>query len=150
MNKGRTPPADAYVDAFTRSDADALVKLLRVDVEMEMPPIPTWFTGRDAVVGFLASRVLRARGPVADAAESGQRPACARRAQTRGRRLTSPTACRCSRLIGGRIARITAFNDPGLVPTSRLGRAATRPDHGDGPPCGCTSLDPWWCGVSWG
>ena len=24
-----------------------------------MPPIPTWFTGRDAVVGFLAHRVLR-------------------------------------------------------------------------------------------
>ena len=48
-----------YVDAFTRADADALVELLRADAEMEMPPIPTWFTGRDAVVSFLMSRVLR-------------------------------------------------------------------------------------------
>ena len=53
---------DAYVEAFTRADVGALVELLRVDVEMEMPPTPTWFTGRDAVVGFLATRVLRTAG----------------------------------------------------------------------------------------
>ena len=50
---------DGYVDAFTRADPEALVNLLRADVELEMPPIPTWFTGQPAVVGFLASRVLR-------------------------------------------------------------------------------------------
>jgi hypothetical protein len=54
---------DGYVDAFTRADPDALVKLLRADVELEMPPIPTWFTGRVAVVGFLAGRVLRPAPP---------------------------------------------------------------------------------------
>jgi len=50
---------DNYVDAFTRADPDALVDLLRADVELEMPPIPTWFTGRRAVVGFLGRRILR-------------------------------------------------------------------------------------------
>ncbi|MGW0884751.1 hypothetical protein [Streptomyces sp. NPDC002671] len=43
----------------TRADTDALVELLRADVELELPPIPTWFTGRNAVVGFLAIRVMR-------------------------------------------------------------------------------------------
>ena len=52
---------ERYVDAFTRADPGALVDLLRADVEMEMPPIPTWFTGRQAVVGFLAGHVLRHR-----------------------------------------------------------------------------------------
>src|SRR5690242_10636681 len=50
---------DSYVDAFARADPGALVTLLRADVELEMPPIPTWFTGRDAVIGFLGHRVLR-------------------------------------------------------------------------------------------
>ena len=50
---------DAYVDAFSRADPDALVNVLRADVELEMPPIPTWFTGQRAVIGFLASQVLR-------------------------------------------------------------------------------------------
>jgi plasmid stability protein len=48
---------DQYVDAFERADISTLAGLLRADVELEMPPTPTWFTGRDAVAGFLASRV---------------------------------------------------------------------------------------------
>jgi hypothetical protein len=35
------------------------VRLLRADVELEMPAIPTWFTGRSTVVDFLAARVFR-------------------------------------------------------------------------------------------
>jgi RNA polymerase sigma-70 factor (ECF subfamily) len=49
---------DRYVDAFERADITALVGLLRADVELEMPPVPTWFTGRNAVAGFLATRLL--------------------------------------------------------------------------------------------
>ena len=108
---------DAYVDAFTRADAGALVDLLRADVEMEMPPIPTWFTGRARRGRVPGRRVLRDGGPVADAADPGQRPARCRRAQGARTTATRRTACRCSTLLGGRIARITAFNDPGLVPT---------------------------------
>ena len=57
--RDRRELVDRYVDAFTRADPGALVGLLRADAEMEMPPIPTWFTGQGAVVGFLASRVMR-------------------------------------------------------------------------------------------
>jgi RNA polymerase sigma-70 factor, ECF subfamily len=47
-----------FVTAFETADLAALTALLRHDVELEMPPIPTWFTGRDAVAGFFAYRAL--------------------------------------------------------------------------------------------
>jgi RNA polymerase sigma-70 factor (ECF subfamily) len=47
-----------FVTAFETSDLAALTALLRHDVELEMPPIPTWFSGRDAVAGFFGHRVM--------------------------------------------------------------------------------------------
>lgn len=103
---------DAYVDAFTRADPDALVKLLRVDVEMEMPPNPTWFTGRDAVVGFLGARVLRTPGlwRMRPTRANGQPALVVHKG-------AEPCGVQVLDLLEGRIARITAFNDPALVPT---------------------------------
>ena len=103
---------DAYVEAFTRADAGALVELLRVDVEMEMPPTPTWFTRRDAVIGFLAKRVLRVAGQwrMRPTRANGQPAVVVHKG-------TEPYGVQVLDLLGGRIARITAFNDPGLVPT---------------------------------
>jgi RNA polymerase sigma-70 factor (ECF subfamily) len=59
---GPDEPADAathellrrYVDAWERGDADALVAVLRDDATLTMPPVPSWFAGRHAIVGFLA------------------------------------------------------------------------------------------------
>jgi RNA polymerase sigma-70 factor (ECF subfamily) len=47
-----------FVTAFEAADMPALSALFRDDVRLEMPPIPTWFDGRDAVIEFFASRVL--------------------------------------------------------------------------------------------
>jgi RNA polymerase sigma-70 factor (ECF subfamily) len=116
---------DGYVDAFTRSDPDALVNLLRVDVELEMPPIPTWFTGREAVVGFLASRVLRREGRfrLAPTSANGQPAAVVHK---RGRDGSyAAHGVEVLTLRGDRIARITAFHDAALVPT--FGLAPTAP-----------------------
>ncbi|MCU1657190.1 MAG: polymerase, sigma subunit, family [Pseudonocardiales bacterium] len=49
---------DRFVTAFESADLDALAELLRKDVQLEMPPIPTWFAGRENVLGFLGRRVL--------------------------------------------------------------------------------------------
>jgi RNA polymerase sigma-70 factor, ECF subfamily len=49
---------DRFVAAFESADIDSLAGLLRADVALEMPPIPTWFGGRDAVAGFYRHRVL--------------------------------------------------------------------------------------------
>jgi RNA polymerase sigma-70 factor (ECF subfamily) len=53
---------EQYVTAYENGDLPALAALLRHDVQLEMPPIPTWFAGRDAVVQFYASRPLRSSG----------------------------------------------------------------------------------------
>ena len=36
----------------------ALTELLGADVKLEMPPLPIWFTGQDAVLGFFAARAF--------------------------------------------------------------------------------------------
>jgi RNA polymerase sigma-70 factor (ECF subfamily) len=52
----------AYVDAWERADVDALAALLSEDARVTMPPLPTWFAGREASMRFFADRVLAA-GP---------------------------------------------------------------------------------------
>jgi len=50
---------DRYVDAWQRADVEALVDLLTDDVTIAMPPFRTWYSGRDAVLHFLAKTPLR-------------------------------------------------------------------------------------------
>lgn len=93
---------------------------------MEMPPTPTWFTGRPAVVGFLANRVLRTDTWRLVPTRANGQPAVVvhRRAAEGG---YEAYGVQVLALTGDRIARITAFNDPGLVPTFGLASAwATR------------------------
>jgi RNA polymerase sigma-70 factor, ECF subfamily len=47
-----------YVDAWERGDVDALMAMLAADARVTMPPIPTWYSGHEAVRAFLAGRVL--------------------------------------------------------------------------------------------
>jgi RNA polymerase sigma-70 factor (TIGR02960 family) len=111
---------DRYVDAFERADFGALVQLLRLDVELEMPPTPTWFTGREAVMGFFTSNVLshpdtwrifptRANGQAAVVAYGKQ-----------GDEQYHAHGVHVLTFIGERISRITAFNDEDLIPHFRM------------------------------
>lgn len=52
----------AFVSAFQRADVAALVALLADDVELEMPPVPLWFRGREHYGEFMR-RVFGMRGP---------------------------------------------------------------------------------------
>jgi RNA polymerase sigma-70 factor (TIGR02960 family) len=107
---------DEYVDAFTRADPDALVNLLRADVELEMPPIATWFTGQRAVVEFLAGRVMRRNlWRLVPTQANGQPAFVAYRRMGDGR--YEAYGVQVLTLIGARISRITAFMDPSLVTT---------------------------------
>ncbi|WP_326834613.1 RNA polymerase subunit sigma-70 [Amycolatopsis rhabdoformis] len=105
---------EQYVDAFTRADAEALIRLLRADVELEMPPIPTWFSGREAVTGFLAARVLHAGRWLLTPTRANGQPALVVHHRTADGRA-EPYGVQVLTLRGGRIARITSFNDPTLV-----------------------------------
>jgi RNA polymerase sigma-70 factor, ECF subfamily len=49
---------EQYCAAFENADIAALTRLLQADVRLEMPPFAVWFTGRDAVIRFLASRAF--------------------------------------------------------------------------------------------
>jgi RNA polymerase sigma-70 factor (ECF subfamily) len=108
---------DDFVDAFTRADAGALVTLLRADVELEMPPTPIWFSGLPAVAGFLAKRVLRREGELrlTPTSANGQPGFVVHERAGSGR--YEPHGVHVLTLIGNKVARITAFNDPSLVPT---------------------------------
>jgi RNA polymerase sigma-70 factor (ECF subfamily) len=47
-----------YVQAWQRDDVDGLVETLRADVRLAMPPIPSWYDGRDDVVAALRDWVF--------------------------------------------------------------------------------------------
>ena len=49
---------DRYALAFENADASALSRLLREDATLEMPPMLTWFAGRDRIGRFLSTWVL--------------------------------------------------------------------------------------------
>ena len=53
---------DRFAAAIENADASALAELLREDVALEMPPLLTWFTGRQAVARFVASHLLTEPG----------------------------------------------------------------------------------------
>lgn len=62
----------SFVDAWARQDVAALVQLLTHDVRFSMPPIPTWFDGRDDVARFFAQRVFRTPWRLVPMRASGQ------------------------------------------------------------------------------
>jgi RNA polymerase sigma-70 factor, ECF subfamily len=44
---------ESYMTAWEAGDVDTIVAMLTDDVTITMPPIPTWFQGREAAIGFL-------------------------------------------------------------------------------------------------
>ncbi|GAA1508231.1 sigma-70 family RNA polymerase sigma factor [Kribbella lupini] len=110
---------DRYIDAFERSDADAVVALMHVDVRVTMPPFPFWLSGRDDVhAAFLDSfdpasprhpghqRML----PFA----ANRQPAVASYLRQPGEASYRPFGISLLRVEHGRIAELTAFGEPKL------------------------------------
>jgi RNA polymerase sigma-70 factor, ECF subfamily len=58
-DQGLREIVDRYVDAWERADVDAVVEMLTADGALTMPPLPTWYRGREAVTAFLKADVLR-------------------------------------------------------------------------------------------
>jgi RNA polymerase sigma-70 factor (TIGR02960 family) len=102
---------DRYVAAFEAADVNGLAAVLTEDASWEMPPIPTWFVGRDTVAAFLASRQRMIGGmPAIPATANG---AFYARDAAGGYR---PHALHVLTLTKAGISRIVSFHDPGLFP----------------------------------
>ncbi len=110
-----------YVDAHERADADALAELLREDARLTMPPHPTWYAGREAIL--IASRkgfdpeFGQLRSVIAGA---NRQPAAAHYLRPPGETEHRPLALDVLRIEGGRIAEITSFVSPELFPAFGL------------------------------
>ena len=50
--------AQRYVSAWERNDIDAVVAMLAEDAKLAMPPLPTWYRGREQVAQFLSGGPL--------------------------------------------------------------------------------------------
>jgi len=110
-----------YVDAHVRADADALAELLREDARLTMPPHPTWYAGRKAILiaarqgfdpefGHLQTLV----------AAANSQPAAAHYLRRPGESEYRPLALDVLRIEGGRVAEITSFVFPELFPALGL------------------------------
>jgi RNA polymerase sigma-70 factor (ECF subfamily) len=104
---------DRYVAAFETADMDSLLSLLTEQVRLEMPPYATWFTGRETVVRFLATRHGSAGIRMVPTVANGQ-PAVAAYAHDAGGVLRAQ-ALHVLTLTSAGISHVVAFLDPALV-----------------------------------
>jgi RNA polymerase sigma-70 factor (ECF subfamily) len=111
---------DRYVAAFEAADVAALMGLLREDAQWEMPPLPAWFAGRQAIGRFLASQVFvapRAWRLVATSANGQPAVATYLRGPDGGYHAH---AIQVLTVTAAGIARVVAFLDPSLFVTFGL------------------------------
>jgi RNA polymerase sigma-70 factor (ECF subfamily) len=111
---------DRYATAFQNADVTAVLALLREDAVLEMPPQPTWFTGRELIGRFLRSWVLTEPGrlQLIPTAANGQPSLAAYLRDPDG--VYRAHAIQVFTIAASHITRITSFNDPGLLATFGL------------------------------
>ena len=120
---------ETYMHAWEAGDADTIVAMLTEDATLAMPPMPTWFQGREGVAGFLTELAFadqqRRRQLVSFAGEERR----VRLVPTRANGQLAfgayywnddagtflPRALQVLTLREGRIADITGFADPALM-----------------------------------
>jgi len=111
---------DKFVDAWERADVDAVVSMLASDAAISMPPLPSWYQGREAVAAFLASWPLRkgSRWHLVPIRANGQL-AFGEYAFDEDRETFTAHCLTVLTMDGEQIAEINAFLDPELL--SRFG-----------------------------
>ena len=109
---------DRYVQAWEEADVTSLTELLREDAVLSMPPSPSWYAGRDAVVSVVRGmafggdargrwRMLPASANVQPAFAFYQRDEASSAYQAFGLQVLT--------IEHGQVADIVAFLDPSLL-----------------------------------
>jgi RNA polymerase sigma-70 factor (ECF subfamily) len=116
---------DAYMDAFERSDIDAMERLLADDAVLEMTGTTTWFAGKATCLPFIATQAIGAAGEwrLLPIRANGQLGAATYRLGDDGRHhafaivvlATTSSALRRITLFGGETS-FHAFELPEVVP----------------------------------
>ena len=142
VDAGQAELLARYVDAFERYDIESLVALLHEEAVMSMPPMATWYAGRDAARVFLeewafARRWSRDR----DVFEAGVRDVRLVRTSANGQPalaaynrdpedgLLKPYALQVLTLRDGRIAQVDGFVTPSHFPAFGLPAVLDAPDE---------------------
>jgi RNA polymerase sigma-70 factor (ECF subfamily) len=113
-----------YMEAHERADAGALAELLREDARLAMPPTPTWFDGREAIVTFHAQQVFVPEMAMRFAPTAANRqPALAIYQRSPGEAKHRPLVIDVLRVEDGLVTEITAFLLPELFHRFGLPRA---------------------------
>ena len=109
-----------YVDAWARSDVDAIVGMLTENATLAMPPIPSWYRGRDAIGMVLRRWVFDGKRSWRMLATSanGQLAVGAYELDSSG--VYAPHGVTVLTLRGELIDEITHFRTPALVERFRL------------------------------
>jgi RNA polymerase sigma-70 factor (ECF subfamily) len=124
---------DRYAAAFENADAAALTQLLQQDAVFEMPPILTWFAGRQQIGQFLGAHVLGQPGDfkMIPVAANGQ-PGFA--GYLRGRDEEYHAHAVQVLTIGtAGIAHVVSFNQPELFAVFNLPQVIPAADDTAGP-----------------
>jgi RNA polymerase sigma-70 factor, ECF subfamily len=80
INGDLRPLLERYVQVWETADIDGLVELLREDATLSMPPMPTWYAGREAIITAAHTLIFagEARGRwLMQPVHANQQPACA-------------------------------------------------------------------------
>jgi RNA polymerase sigma-70 factor, ECF subfamily len=109
-DEGLREVVESYVDAWERGDVDAVVARLTEDVAFAMPPLRSWFRGREALAVFLAGWPLSGawRWRHVPARANGQ-PALAFYSWDEEEQSYLPFALNVLTLRGTQISDVTAF-----------------------------------------
>jgi RNA polymerase sigma-70 factor, ECF subfamily len=105
---------EAYVDAWERGDLEAIVAMLVEDATFAMPPVPLWYSGRDAIAVFLAKWALQERWRLVPTRANAQ-PAFGTYSWDAKERRYVATGVDVLTLRGAQVEGITAFVTPAVV-----------------------------------
>jgi RNA polymerase sigma-70 factor (ECF subfamily) len=108
---------ERYMQAWTHTDVDGLVALLKEDARLAMPPMAAWFAGRQAIGDFLSRQPLAPTAPrfIHVPTRANRQPAFAVFLPGEGYGSPQPYAVTVLRIEDGLIAEIDIFREPRLV-----------------------------------